>query len=346
LPPSDRERWRQAAAAAQSSGLVEGARFGPNSAPRITQGLSVLAEPTLQVQTTSGFDVELLLAAGLDLGRTAYAGYPISWGTPLDAAWPPVRPASPDWLGRWQGGLLTTCGMRNVGAASGGWGLHGDHIFRQASGVEARHLEIDGRPAVRVRGTVWDGPALGTVLQLERTVVIFDEEPEIRVADVLRNRSARPECALMLYHLNLGAPFVTPLTQVVGVDSLSVRDTDSDWLADWPNVGRPQPGETELVAEATLSEAGVVNVVNEAAGARLEISWSADALPRTHVWRRRRADAYVLAIEPANCSLLGREHELSNPATHLAGHGERRTCLTLALSGLADMDGDIHDSTV
>ncbi len=255
MPPSDRERWRRAAAAALGSGVAEGARFGPNSAPRVTQGLSVLGEPTILVQTTSGFDVELLLGAGLDLGRTAYAGYPISWGTPLDAAWPPVRPASPDWLGRWHGGLLTTCGMRNVGAPSAGWGLHGDHIFRQASGVEAHHLEIDGRPAVRLRGTVWDGPALGTVLELERTVVIFDDGPEVRVEDVLHNRSPQPECALMLYHLNLGAPFLTPSTHVVGVDALSARDEDSAWMADWPNVGHPQPGETELVAEATLSTA-------------------------------------------------------------------------------------------
>ena len=339
MPPSDRERWRRAAAAAQGPGVAEGARFGPNSAPRVTQGLSVLGEPTILVQTTSGFDVELLLGAGLDLGRTAYAGYPISWGTPLDAAWPRVRPASPDWLGRWHGGLLTTCGMRNVGAPSAGWGLHGDHIFRAASGVEAHHLEIDGRPAVRLRGTVWDGPALGTVLELERTVVIFDDGPEVRVEDVLHNRSPQPECALMLYHLNLGAPFLTPSTHVVGVDALSVRDEDSAWMADWPSVGHPQPGETELVAEATLSTEGAVGVVNEAAGLRLEISWSADTLPRTHVWRRRRADAYVLAIEPANCSLLGREHELSNPATQLEGHTERRTFLTLALTGLPDTNG-------
>ena len=82
MPPSDRERWRRAAAAALGSGVADGARFGPNSAPRVTQGLSVLGEPTILVQTTSGFDVELLLGAGLDLGRTAYAGYPISWGTP------------------------------------------------------------------------------------------------------------------------------------------------------------------------------------------------------------------------------------------------------------------------
>jgi hypothetical protein len=346
LPLSDRERWRLAARSELRAGMAEGARFGPNSAPRVTQGLSVLGEPTLHVRTTSGFDVELLLGAGLDVGHTTYAGYPVSWGTPLDAAWPPVRSTSPDWLGRWQGGLVTTCGMRNVGAASAGWGLHGDHIFRQASGVESQHLEIDGRSAVRVRGTVWDGPALDAVLEVQRTVVIFDDEPEIRVEDVLRNRTARPECALILYHVNLGAPFLGPSTQVVGVDSLSVRDTDSAWLADWPKVGYPQPGETELVAEATLARAGAVDVVNEAAGARLEISWSAHSLPRTHVWRRRRADAYVLAIEPANCSLLGREHELSNPATQLAGHGERRTSLSVTLSGLADIQEQTHDSTV
>lgn len=339
MPPSDRERWRAAAAAALGSGVAEGAWFGPNSAPRVTRGLSVLGEPTLQVQTTSGFDIELLLGAGLDLGRTSYAGYPLSWGTPLDAAWPPVRPASADWLGRWQGGLLTTCGLRNVGAPSAGWGLHGDHIFRSASGVEAHHLEVDGRPAVRVRATVWDGPALGTVLELERTVVIFDDGPEVRVEDVLGNRSAQPECAPMLYHLNLGAPFLTPTTHVAGVDALSTRDADSAWMVDWPSVGHPQPGETELVAEATLANPGAVGVVNEAAGLRLDISWTADTLPRTHVWRRRRADAYVLAIEPANCSLLGREHELSNPATRLDGRAERKTSLTLALTGLPDTNG-------
>lgn len=330
MPPIDRARFRDAAGSAVPS-LPTGARSGPNASPRLVDARSAHDEPTLLVLTTSGFCVELLIGAGLDIGHTSFEGHPISWGTPVDASWPPVAAPRADWLGRWQGGLLTTCGLRNVGAPSLGIGLHGDFIFRAAAGVVAEHVDIDSRPAVRVTGQITDAPALGTPLVLHRSVIVFDDAPEIRVEDVLRNLGDESECAPMMYHVNLGSPFLTPDTRVEGVERLSVRDDLSAWLDGWPVMGRPAAGETELVAEASLTRPGHVQAVNEAAGIRFVMTWSEDSLPRMHVWRRRRADAYVLALEPATGSLLGREHELSTKSSMLAGGAERRTSLHLAL---------------
>ena len=36
------------------------------------------------------------------------------------------RPEGEDWRTSWGGGLVTTCGLRNVGAPSEGYGLHGE----------------------------------------------------------------------------------------------------------------------------------------------------------------------------------------------------------------------------
>lgn len=339
LPSPDLNRFHAAGLAARAA-APRGSEFGPNTAPRVLDH-GEGADRRIVVFTSAGLVVELLPGHGLDIGRVSYLGMPISWGTPADARYPtagddigagPDVGAGADWLRRWTGGLVTTCGLRNVGAAGHGYGLHGDYIFRAARAVTIRHHGAPDAPAVVVSGTVYDGRALHSEIEHRRSIVIADDHLQIHLRDETTNRGPHPEVLPLLYHANLGSPFLTPDCVVRGVGDLTPRDPQSAWTHGWPRMGLEEPGETELVAQAHLDEAGFAQVINEAAGALFEMRWSARTLPRFHVWRRRRADAYVLALEPANCEQLGRRQteEGQDPPIVPPG-GTRTTTLSLAL---------------
>ena len=72
-------------------------------------------------------------------------------------------------------------------------------------------------------------------------------------------------------------------------------------------------------AQATVTSPG--------AGLELEVRWdaSAAALPRMHQWVQPAAGIYVLGIEPANCSVLGRAADREAGRLPTLGPGEERT---------------------
>jgi len=67
-----------------------------------------------------------------------------------------------DWRTAWGGGLVTTCGLDNVGAPSEGVGLHGTYTF-----LEARDAQTErSLSEIVVRGAVLDPRGL----RVDRTI--------------------------------------------------------------------------------------------------------------------------------------------------------------------------------
>jgi hypothetical protein len=80
----------------------------------------------------------------------------------LDRASGRGRADSTDWRAAWGGGLMTACGLDNVGAPSEGIGLHGTYTFLPAHDVTIER----SRSQVVVRGTVDDPRGL----RVQRTI--------------------------------------------------------------------------------------------------------------------------------------------------------------------------------
>ena len=70
-----------------------------------------------------------------------------------------------DWMQSFGGGLMVTCGLRNVGVPSEGHGQHGDYTFQRAD-VEAVERSGD---ALIVQGTISEVASLGHHLHVART---------------------------------------------------------------------------------------------------------------------------------------------------------------------------------
>lgn len=221
--------------------------------------------------------VDILPERGLDLGRAEFHGMRFSWESSSEP---------------WWGGLMFTCGLRNVGVPSEGQPQHGLYRTLPARDV-ATH---DGK----VRGCVREGP-----LELTREIAIDDAG--VSVTDVVANVGEGPEPAPLLYHVNL-------LWDEIDIDGERVEPRDEDARrGDWRSLGPPGP-------ERVYEHIGASRAIVRLGDLRLTITSN---LPR--LWQWIQPDYGVLGIEPANCSVLGRAHDRAEGRLPVLEPGEART---------------------
>lgn len=239
-------------------------------------------------------DLRLRPDRGLDLSTASFAGIPFAWTTPLGE----VPGTFGDWAASWGGGLMTTCGLDNVGSPSEGLPQHGTYTY-----LPARDVEVAGGEA---RGTIEDPRGL----RLERRIANHAGRGRIELVDETTNTSAAALEAPLLYHCNLlwGEP---------AIDS-EVEPRDADAAAqDWRVLGDGP----ERVYEHLGATAATVTTQ----GLRVTIRSS---LPR--LWQWVEPARGVIGIEPANCSVLGRAHDRAAGRLPVLAPGETRaTTLTI-----------------
>lgn len=283
----------------------------------------------LDLRVAGGVDLRVLPDRGLDLGAAWFRGVPLAWISAVGEAGPLGTPREADWVTRFGGGLLTTCGLRNVGAPAEGHGLHGAYSHQRASDVHAdRLLGEDGHAELVVSGVVDEHDGLTGHLRLERRVATRTGEGRVEITDRVTNLGGTAEPAPMLYHVNLGAPlWDEPATLSVTGDDVVSRDDDARaGLHRWSRPPEPDGAAPEQVFEHRLSPdpSGWARaaVSNPGLGLRLEVAWDAGPMPRCHQWLHPALG--VLGIEPANCGVLGRAAERAAGTLPKLGPGETR----------------------
>jgi hypothetical protein len=266
----------------------------------------------IDVRVLDGIDLRLLPDRGLDISAAWYGGRPLAWQSRVGEAAPLVNPRGTDWNTAFGGGLVTTCGLQNVGAPSEGHGQHGTFSHLPARDVRIDRTVEDDEVVVVVQGVIEDADALGTHLRCDRRVRTTTGRGEVVVHDVVSNLGPAPVAAPFLYHVNLGAPLWSPGAEVA-VPSRGVVPRDAaaaEALGAWQRAPEPADGAGEWVFEHLVEPDAdgrcAVAVRSPAAGLCVEVEWDATTLPRLHQWVHRATGVNVLGIEPANCSVLGR----------------------------------------
>jgi hypothetical protein len=110
----------------------------------------------VDIRVWQGIDLRLLPDRGLDIGAAWFGGTPLAWISPAGEQGPPNPDELVDsaWFDAWGGGLMTTCGLSNVGAPSGGFGLHGTYTARAAADLQIERTSSE----VTVTGTIVEPP--------------------------------------------------------------------------------------------------------------------------------------------------------------------------------------------
>ena len=296
----------------------------------------------LDLQVAGGISARLLPDRGLDAASAWYGGVPLGWLSRRAE----VRAAAPgtgSWIGQFGGGLVTTCGLQNVGSASEGHGQHGDFSATPATDVHVQRTTVEGGELeLAVTGVVEEGDALDVHLRCGRRWATRTGSGLLALSDTVTNLGSRTLPAPMLYHVNLGAPLWSPGARVeVPSGTRTVpRDADAEAFLDvWAEAPDPTPDGAERVFEHVLpagddGRAPQVRVSHPQLGLVLTVSWDPGPMPRLHQWVHPRSGVYVLGVEPANCSVLGRAADRAAGRLPVLEPGESRTTsLRVAVTG-------------
>lgn len=269
----------------------------------------------IDVRLAGGLSFEVLPQRGLDIGALWHRGSPVSWRSAVPLAARNASGPTSEFLSRFTGGMLVTCGLENIGPAHDGLPMHGSHHATPATDVAYRREVVDDDIVVTVSGLIGCITLFGRRFTVERSIVSRTGTPRLDVTDRIHNEGLAPAPVALLYHVNFGAPFLDEGTRVVveseatsagAIGACEVRP-QCDTLAseDASTFPHPEPTLEESVFEHVSPRGRVIVAPRQGGQAILE--WNVATLPRLFQWVWPARGGWALGIEPSNSPLFGEE---------------------------------------
>ncbi len=292
------------------------------------------------VHTGVGLEFAVLLDRCLDIASASYMGKAMGWRSKTgDVAPQYFEPEGLRWLRSYSGGLVTTCGLMNVGAprpesALLGTGLHGRIGHTPAKDVKITQ-EWQGQDYVlSVTGTMRETVVFGENLTLTRTVSTKLGQTRFWIHDVVTNEGFDTIKYMLLYHCNIGWPAVDEGSEMISPSRLvAPRDAEAEeGKEDWYKVDAPihKYAEKCYYHDMTPARDGTVTVavVNDGfisgrEGFGVYVKYNKKQLPRFVEWKQMGEQDYVIGLEPCNCGVEGRQIDEELGLLHSLRAGER-----------------------
>lgn len=310
----------------------------------------------IRVETGAGFDCTLLVDRALDLGEVRHQGRSLCWRSAAGVvAQTFYERQGNGWLRGFGGGMMVTCGLRNVGTPSEeGWesfGLHGEISYTPATRVSANARWVEDRYMIEVSGEMREAYLGGANLCLRRTWRTELGANWIELEDAVTNEGHRPEIHMQLYHWNFGFPLFNPASELrLTTDTVRPRDeAAAAGIERWHLGEAPDAGFAGQVfyhrrqEQANGWQRAVMVADGETRDWGVELSWEAASLPYLTQWKMCGAGEYVCGIEPGNCLVEGREwHRAAGLAPLAPGETRHYRLRLLALDGEAEVSQAIE----
>jgi len=280
------------------------------------------------VNTGAGLRYKVVIDRGLDIVDAFYNEHSLAWLSHGGTSAP--RPDSDrglDWLKTFCGGLVTTCGLSNMGSPDAEYGLHG-----KASNILAEIESIiqpdpaAGKFEMSITAVIKETRVFGPNLELRRTISGTLGQPVIRFHDVVTNKSNTARPHMMLYHCNFGWPLIDEGTKIIYKGtcvSRGVLPTD-DMLFnakhDYKTCCKPLEshrgaGEACGIIDVAPDRNGVctAGLYNQKLGLAVTTTFYKKQLPVMTNWQHFGPGEYVTALEPG-----------TNPPPALPGPGKTK----------------------
>lgn len=219
-----------------------------------------------------------------------------------------------DFFHQWPGGMLSTCGLANVGDACTDGGIH--PIHGRIGSSPARHLSVrEGWQGddyiLSVSGEVWETRLYGRQLSLQRTLSTGLYDKTVTITDIVTNHGAADEEFMLLYHINFGYPLLDANDTIVC--SAATTQPCNSHSQNWTHMCGPgEEPQQQLylhTLHSSLARAAIINPTLKLAGF---VEFDTKHLPYLCEWKHMAAHDYVVALEPCNCIGLGRVEERKN----------------------------------
>ncbi len=229
----------------------------------------------------------------MDIAQADIEGTPVSWISKTGITSPCYyEKDGKNWLRGFYGGLITTCGLKNIGGAVGEHGIHGRIANIPASKVSVFADWVGDEYIMQVSGEMRESVVFGTNLVLKRTITTKLFDTSFTVEDVLVNEGFDDEDMALCYHCNFGYPLVREGAKVINVP------------AEKADISAPVHGiEEECVDVKYDDEIVTVGIENGEIGAY--ITYETKNLPDFLIWRMFGESEYVVGLEPRTTSLGG-----------------------------------------
>ncbi len=301
------------------------------------EGLDVI-----DVDNGNGLHLWVLPGRCLDIGRLSLYGINISFLSSAgfsNSAY--YDAAGMGGLDTFAPGFLATCGLRNSGSPceSNGeqFGFHGRIGQTPADSVGIyRDFEAPD-PCIKISGRVREGRLFGAQLELYRTITVYLKENKIEIEDQITNLAALSEELMMLYHINLGYPFLTERAYLVTSYEYekpadeNARKKEGQRL----HFKAPVAGEPEncFFYKQRRDENGeaYATCISEDTGLSVRIDTNPEELPMFCNWQSWAAGNYAMGISPCTCYGDGRAaHQERGQMVVLPPYESRKHHLTIS----------------
>lgn len=255
----------------------------------------------------------------MDIAQAYYKGQAISWISKTGITGPAFyEKDGKNWLRGFYGGLITTCGLHNIGSPVGEHGLHG-----RISNIPAEKISIFAdwvgeEYIMQVSGEMRESVVFGSNLVLKRTITAKLFADEFTVEDTVVNEGFQTENIALCYHCNFGYPLVQENARIVNVPE------------EFAEVTKPTHDIAEECISVDYSEKQVtVGIENDSIGAY--ITYDRNTLPDFVIWKMLGEGEYVIGLEPRTTAYGGSGISSHDAYVKLKPFEEYRTKLEFSM---------------
>lgn len=224
------------------------------------------------------------------------------------------------------GGLFFTSGIESICAPCNVDGVDYPMHGRMRT-TPGEHLSSDAYwdgddYKLTVKGEMREAALFGENMVLRREISTTYGSKTLTVTDEFENEGYRDEPLMLLYHINMGYPFLDENTRLyIPTAKVTARDKDGEGHeADYDKMDAPKDNEPEYVfihdMQSDADNNTEVLVINEALGLGLKLSYNMKYLPNFMEWKSTASGDYVIGLEPANSSVYGRLYHEERDSVH------------------------------
>lgn len=233
------------------------------------------------------------------------------------------------------GGLFFTAGLENICAPYVSEGkeypMHGRIRTTPAEHVYTKAAWEDGKYKLMIGGEMREAELFGENMVLSRKIESVYGESSLLVTDTIENESFREEPMMLLYHINLGYPFLDQnLRLYIPTRKVTARDKASEGHEEnYDRMDDPKENEPEYVFIHELMADQEKNTwllaVNPVMQLGLKLEFNKKNLPYFMEWKSTASGDYVIGLEPSNSSVYGREYHEKKGNLHKLKPFEKET---------------------
>jgi len=262
---------------------------------------------------TGKLKVTVLPDRCMDIANAEFCGENLVWISKTGITAPTYyEKDGKSWLRGFYGGLMTTCGLLNIGGPVDDQGLHGRIANAPAEKVSVFADWVGDEYIMKVSGEMRECSVFGENLVLKRTIIAKLFEDTVTVEDIVVNEGFEDKNITLCYHCNFGYPLVSETSRFVNIPEEHCAMTP-------PVHGK----EEECISVDYPDDVVKVGIENNGIGAY--ITYNRSTLPDFVMWKMLGESEYVVGLEPRTTRYGGANIGKNNAYVKLGSMQEYKT---------------------